>query len=77
MVKLNIDMEQLKNVIKQLPSKQRAKLIGEFQRDLRKVQYDELLKSVRKKMANASVTSKDIDRELKIVQREIYDSSRS
>ena len=75
MVKIEIDIKQIKKAIESLPLKERAKLVEELQKETVKNRYKELLKRVKQSTNKNPVSQKDIDRETAIVRKRIYGKS--
>ena len=77
MVKIEMSPAQIKKAIKELPVKERIKLIQELEKETREKQFRELLSRVESNLKKYPITEKEIAEEITAVRKKKYAQGRS
>lgn len=76
MVKIELNVEQLKKAIEQLPERQRLQLTQDLARDNGKNLWREILRDIDKRVKRFPVSQEEIDQEIKACRKRKHAQSR-
>ena len=72
MVKINIDIKDIKKVIQKLPARKRTQLIEEIQEELWGKRIDTILKNIDKRRKKHKISDQEISEEIEKARQEFY-----
>ena len=75
-MKIEMNIAQLKQVIRKLPLKQRTKLLEELQKENLEQQFDRMFDRIDARLKKHPISSKEVDKIVEEARQEYHDQSR-
>jgi len=75
MAKVTIDLapEQIKEAFEKLPTKEKVRLIEEFEKATRRLRWEALIAKIRARAKKSPISQKEINRVCEEVRQELYE----
>ena len=75
MSKITIELapEQIKEAFEKLPTKEKIRLVGEFERETREERWDVLVSRIRLRFRKTPISQKEINRICEEVRKDLYE----
>ena len=76
-VTLDLDIKQVESLVEKLPIKEKVKLVRKLEKDTWQKRFRQLLHRIDRRIANKSISEREIDQTVEEAKEEYYAQSRN